>query len=229
MRDEWMLDLLYRIAESAERRRKIAVDEELGTDIQEIVTARIRAKLHTIKNPNNAPWSKCIIKWCHVVAGNRCEDVRKKNGRFVFDRDVEMVSLVSTLPSPEEELERKEQVPLRKRLRSKIPAAASRARAAAAGDERQILSLWVEGNTLKQIEEQMGIQLSTVQRKLKKIQKVIVKGVGNMITEETGEAIPAASWLMKVLQEVVEDRGLLHQLLANRPREVRRRAPRPHA
>lgn len=228
MRDEWMLGLLYRIAEWAERRKKISVDEQLGTDIQEILTARIRAKLHTIKNPDNAPWSKCIPNWCYVVAGNRCEDVRKRNARFVVDRDSETSPLVSSTPSPEEEMEHKEQVPLRKRLKSKIPAAASKARATAAADEQRILSLWIEGDTLDQISEKTAIPLSTVQRKLKKIQKGIVKGVGEKITDETGEAIPETSWLMKVLQKVVYNRGLLRQLLVKRPRAVRGCAPSPH-
>jgi hypothetical protein len=227
MREEWMLQLFYCIAEWAERVKKITVDEELGTDIQEIVTGHIRANLHKVKNPNGVPWSMCIPKWCYVVAGRKCEDVRKRNARFIVERDAEMGSLVSMMPSPEVELERKEQAPIRKRLKSKIPAAASRARAAA--DQQQILSLWIEGDTLNQIAEKTGIPLSTVQRKLKKIQRGIVEGLGQEITEETGEAIPEKSWLMKVLQKTVEDRGQLGQLMANRPREVRGRAPRPQA
>jgi hypothetical protein len=225
MREEWMLQLLNDLGDWAERVKKITVDEELGMTIQEIFTARIYAKLYTIKNPNGVPWSMCVSKWCRVVAARKCEDVRKRNARFVAERDVEVSSLVSTLPSPEAQLERKEQAPMRKRLKSKIPAAASRARAAA--DQQQIVSLWIDGDTLKRIAKKTGIPLSTVQKKLKKIQRCIVEGIGQEITEETGEAIPETSWLMKVLQKAVEDRGQLGQLLANRPRGVRRRPPRP--
>jgi hypothetical protein len=227
MRDEWMLQLLNSIAEGAKRKKKIEVDEELGIDIQEIITARIRTNLHKVKNPNGMPWSMCIPKWCRVVAGRKCEDVRERNARFVIERDAEMSSLVSTMPSPEETLERKEQAPIRKRLKSKIPAAAKRARSAGAADDQQILSLWIEGDTLKQIAEKTGIPLSTVQKKLKKIQRCIAEGVGEGITEETGEAIPETSWLMKVLWKVVEDRRQLGELLSNRPRGVRGRPPRP--
>src|ERR671926_150470 len=212
MRAEWMLLLLYRIAEWAERRKKIEVDEERGNDIQEIITERIRAKLHLIKNSNHVPWSKCIPKWCYVVAANLCEDIRKRNAHFLIDREVDAVSLTSTLPSPEEELERKEQAPIRKKLKLKIPTTAVEVRDAAAPDERQILSLWVEGCTLKRIAEETSIPLSTVQRKLKKIQKAIVGGVEKGISEEVGEKVAKESGVVKVLQKVVQDRAHMREL-----------------
>lgn len=229
MRHVFMLELLNRIAKWAERRKKITVDEESGTDIREIVAARIRDKLHTIKNPNNAPWRMVVTKWSYAVAGRCCEDVRKKNARIVDEYDTEISEPVSTWPSPEEELERKEQVPLRERLEAKIHETAFAARAAATPEQKRILSLWAEGKKLKQIAEATGLSLSNAQLKLKKIQRAIAEKIWDGIVEEIGEAKAAESGVAEVLEEVVEKRDDLRELLANSAREMRGRGPRPHA
>lgn len=230
MKDAWMLTLLARIAEWAERRKKIAIDEERGTDIREIITARIRDKLHKITNPNGAPWSMVVPKWCYVVGGRRCEDVRKKNARFVGGYDVRMFEPVSTLPSPEEELERKEQAPLRERVVSKIHETVFKVFKAATPEQRRILTLWAEGRTLAEIAEAMDTSTSNVQRKLKELQKAIVASVLDGIIAEVGDAMGTESLVAEVLEEVVNERDDLRGLLANSLKAMRGRArgPRLH-
>jgi RNA polymerase sigma factor (sigma-70 family) len=242
MRSEWMLNLLPRIADWAERKKKVEADER-GTSIQEIVAARIRAKLHTVKNPNNAPWHKCLTKWSYRVAARLCEDVRKKRTRLVerhrravehestqrIEHGVRIFEPASPTPSPEEELEHKEQAPLREKLESKIHRTILKARDAAGPEEKLILDLWLEGKTLQEIHERTGISRATVQRKLKKIQKAIVAEGKKGIIEEIGETRTEESGVVKVLEQVVEDRAELGVLIANSTEEVHGRvqASRP--
>ena len=242
MRSEWMLNLLARIADWAERRRKIEVDER-GTSIQEIIEARIREKLHTVKNPNNAPWHKCLGKWCYRVAARRCEDVRKQSARLieehrraveheskqVSEHGVKIFEPVSPTPSPEEELERKEQAPLCEKLESKIHRTTLKARDAAAPVEKLILELWLKGHTLEEIHKLMRVSVATVHRKLKKIQKAIVAEVEKGIIEEIGEAQANESGVAEVLEQVVTDRDDLRELIASSTEEVHggAQAPRP--
>jgi DNA-directed RNA polymerase specialized sigma24 family protein len=240
MWSEWMLRLLSRIADWAERRKKVEADEH-GTGIQEIVAARIREKLHTVKNPNNAPWHKVLTKWSYRVASRRCEDVRKKSTRLVegHRREVErecmqrkelgvkIFELTSSAPSPEEDLERNEQAPLRERLESKIHRTTLEAHDAATPEERLILNLWLEGKTLQQIRDLTGIPVATTQRKLKKIQKAIVAEVEKGVAEEIGEAEVEASGVVDVLQKVVKDRDVLRELLASSSEDVHGRAHAP--
>jgi DNA-directed RNA polymerase specialized sigma24 family protein len=228
MRSEWMLKLLSRIADWAEGKKKVEADER-GTSIQEIVAARIREKLHTVKNPNNAPWDKTLTRWSYRVAARRCEDVRKKRTRLVEEhrRAVEHESTQrkehgvriyepsSPTPSPEEELERKEQAPLREKLGSTIHRTTLKARDAATREEKLILTHWLEHKTLQQIHELTGIPLATVHRKLKRIQKTIIAEVEKGITEEIGEARAEACGVAEVLEGVVKNRDELRELIAN--------------
>jgi DNA-directed RNA polymerase specialized sigma24 family protein len=234
MRSEWMLRLLSRIADWSERRKKVEADER-GTSIQEIVAARIREKLHTVKNPNNAPWDRTLTRWSYKVAARRCEDVRKKRTRLVeeyrravehestqrIEHHVRIYEPPSPTPSPEEELERKEQAPLRAKLGSTIQRTTLKARDAAAPEEKLILTLWLEGKTLLKIHELTGIPLATVHRKLKRIQRAIVAEVGKGITEEIGEARAEECGVAEVMQEVVKDRDELRELITSSTENTR--------
>jgi len=241
MRDEWMLGLLNDIAEWAERERHIEADEH-GKSILEIVEDRIRAKLHTVTNPNQARWDKCVGKWSYTVAARLCEDVRKKRTRLIEkhrravehecvrgkEYGVRIFEPASPAPSPEEELERKEQAPLCERLESKIHRTTLKAREAASPEEKQILNHWLEGRTLEQIHELTGISRATVQRKLKKIQKAIVAEVEKGVTEEIGEARTKENGVAEFMGRVVTDRKDLGELIASSTEEVRG-ASEPHA
>jgi DNA-directed RNA polymerase specialized sigma24 family protein len=240
MRSQWMFELLYRISDWARRKKNIEADVH-GTDIQEIVAARIREKLHTIKNPKNTAWRTCLRNWSYRVAARCCESVRtgkhvEEDYRLAIEHEntdriehgVRRIEPSSHTPSQDEELERKEQAPLRDKLELVIHEKALKAFDASTPEGKRILSLWMEGMTLKQISEAMGIPLATAHRMLKKLQRAIVAEVGKGIVEEIGETRAEESGVVKVLQDVVEDRDDLHELLANGSQETQGRGHPAH-
>ena len=142
-------------------------------------------------------------------------------------RSEKIFEMASTAPSPEEELERKEQSPLRERIESKIHRTTLEAHDAATAEEKLILHLWLQGKKLQQISDQMGIPLANVHRKLKRIQKAIVAKVEKGVAEEIGEAEVKACGVADVLQKVVKDRDELSELLASSSENVLGRANAP--
>lgn len=234
MLNEWMLKLLNEIGNWAKDKKHVEADEH-GTDIQEIISARVRDKLHTVSNPKNVPWSKCLRGWCYRVGARRCEDVRKKRTRLMenyrralehkntdrIQNRVRRMEPSSPMPSQDEELERKEQAPLSEKLESTIHQRTFNAFDSATPEEQQILSLWSKGKTLKQISKETRIPLSSVHRKLDILQRAIAAEVGQGIVEELGETRAEESGVVEVLEKVVKDRDDLHELLANSIEEIR--------
>jgi RNA polymerase sigma factor (sigma-70 family) len=228
MRCLWMLQLLNQIADWAWRRKKIDVDIH-GVDIQDIVAERIRQKIHTVKNPSHRPWCKSFKSWCYRVAARCCENVRKTKQRaeqkyqdeVIHDSTVRIeggmriIEPCSTMMSQQEEIEQKEQTPLRGSLKSKIRQTVRRVFNSFTPEDAKILTLWGAGKTLKQISVLTNTPLPTVQRKLKKLQKTIKSEITKVIDEEVGEGKTEELRVVQALDELLMGRHGLQKLLAN--------------
>jgi hypothetical protein len=128
---------------------------------------------------------------------------------------VRMAALFSPIMSQEEELAQKEQALIRGRLESKMRWIAWQVFDSSTPEERLILSLWAQGKTLRQVSEETGIPLATTHRRLKNIQRAIVKEVGKGIVEEIGEVRAEERGIGEAIKEVVKDRNYLLALLGN--------------
>jgi RNA polymerase sigma factor (sigma-70 family) len=198
----WMVQLLNRLADWASRNKKIDADEN-GKDIQDIIADRIRLKIDTVKNPRKRPWRNCLKSWCYQVAKTCCGTVRKSKQRLEQRYRVEVehehtqrienrrriVAPISPMMvSEQEEIEQQQQKQdsLRKKLNSKIHRTVRQAVNSFTPEDERILSLWAKGNTLKQISEQVEIPLPTVGRRLKKLQRAIIEGIGKARGKDIG-------------------------------------------
>lgn len=242
MRCLWMLQLLNQIGDWAWRRKKIDVNKN-GKDIRDIVEERIRLKIHTVKNPHQRPWCKCLKSWSFRLAANCCENVRKSKQRAEegykdavihentqrIEDGVRIIEPVSTMMSQQEEVEQKEQSPLRESLKSKIRRTVRRVFNSFTPEDAKILRLWGEGKTLKQISVETHTPLPTVQRRLKKLQKTIKNEITKVIGEETGEAKAEEPEVAQALDELLMNRTELQKLLANSLRDMAQSSHAPHA
>ena len=227
MRSLWMLQLLNEIADWAWRTKKIDVNKD-GEDIRDIVEARIRLKITTIKNPHNQPWHKCLKTWTYKLAARCCGNVRKGKQRAEeryrdtvlhentvrIEGGVRITEPCSTMMSQQEEVEQKEQAPLVESLKSKIRQTVRRLRSSFTPEDLKILTLWAEGKILKDISRETHIPLPTVQRRLTKLQKRILGEITKAVGEDLGDIWAAETRIARVQKKLLKDRPLLNELLA---------------
>jgi RNA polymerase sigma factor (sigma-70 family) len=224
---EWMTRLFERLADWAQRRYKVD-----GEEVRDYVFDRIHSQSRSphkgprkpwLNNPHRSSWRSCLTKWAYMVAKNRCLNILvhyEVESRHVaalehehttrIEHGVRIVAPSARTPSPEEELERKEQASLEEKIHEK----AWQVFDSSTEECQMIASLWAgDGMTLGQIAAKLGSSTETVRRKLKKFQNAVFEEVRKGIAEETGEQKTEESGLGRVLAEIVENREDLNDLL----------------
>jgi DNA-directed RNA polymerase specialized sigma24 family protein len=238
----WTTGLLKSVADWS--RWQFNVD---GEEVRDYVFDQIRDQVEPPKNSLPEPWLKndrqlswadCLTEWSFAVGKNRSLNIirhRGVEGRHVKEVEhentirkehgVSIIKPSAPILSPEEEMERKEQ----EGLKSKIHEKARRVFDSSTEEEMRIASLWIEGKTLKQIAGELGSSIETVRRKLKKLQQAIVEEVGKDVVEEVGEKRAVESGVMQFLEDIVNEREDLEELLAVSAQGNYGNRPAPHA
>nr|AUN36045.1 hypothetical protein [uncultured bacterium] len=147
-------------------------------EIRDRIYDKLRKKITTIKNPQNGPLSNCIRAWCNSTGTRFC--LNKHRHHKVEDRYADRVihENMPTESSPEDILLQKEEDSLWANRRDDLHTQVYVAITKLPPEEINVILLWAEGSTLKDIEQKTGVPLSTVQRHLKKSQKHIVESIG---------------------------------------------------
>jgi DNA-directed RNA polymerase specialized sigma24 family protein len=92
-----------------------------GTTLSELISDKLRGKIRTLKNPNNAAWRECLERWCNTVATRLClniirhSDVERRHVDAVRHEHTlrirhgkRIIALYSPAMSQEDEVEQKE-------------------------------------------------------------------------------------------------------------------------
>ena len=220
---EFMTRLFKRLAQWAWRRYNVD-----GEEVRDYVFDRIQSQSRSphkgprkpwLKNPHRSSWRSCLAKWAYTVARNRClnilrhYEVGSRHAASIehkhttrIEHGTRIVGPSAHTPSPEKELERKEQ-------EEKIHEKAWQVFDSSTEECQRIASLWASGMTLEQIVAKLGTSIETVRRKLKKFQKAFVEEVSKGIAEEIGEAKTEENGVRCVLEEIVTNREDLGDLL----------------
>ena len=179
-------DLIGRISASA------ALQFNLNPqDISDRLTDKLRTKIHTLKNPNQKPLLECLAAWLHKIAEHCSENkikhlkVEERHRQSVehahSNGRLNGIQLLSTsVPTPEDDLIEKEErmlmesraVPIRETVRRIVL------------EDYIIADRWARGEEPREIAEEIHKSTKTVYRKLRKMQKSIVKEVGIQETRD---------------------------------------------
>ncbi len=238
----WMTQRFERLADWA--RRRYNVD---GEEVRDHVFDRIYSQSRPsheaprrpwLNNPHHSSWSACLTNWVYKVAKNRCLNMLahyEVESRYAaalehehttrIEHEVRIIAPSAHTPSPEEELERREQ----DRLEEKIHEQARQVFDSATEECQRIALMWADGMTLQEIAGELGSSIETVRRRLKKFQRAVFEGVRKGIAEEIGETRTEESGVEHVLEEVVSNRNDLDDLLPTRAPATQARARRPAA
>lgn len=225
----WMTQLFERLAHWARQRFKVD-----GEEVRDYVFDRVLSQSQPLyedprkpwlNNPHHSSWRSCLARWAYAVARNRSLNMLghyEVESRHVvalehehttrIEHGVRIVAPSAHTPSPEEELERKEQDSIEEKIHEK----ALQVFDSSTEECQRIASLWADSMTLEQIAAELGSSIETVRRKLKKFQKAVCEEVRKGIAEEIGEAKTAESGVGSVLEEIVTNREDLGDLLPTR-------------
>jgi RNA polymerase sigma factor (sigma-70 family) len=191
----WLL--LDEVSAWAARTYKLERDE-----IRENVLVAIFNRLETLTRPSD------LEGWCYGVAKNYCLNQLRHLRIEKRYQELELANQQSRrgrrhgvpvepsylVPSPEEELLAKEQ---RRLLREAL----QRAIQSLPDSPDSLVKAWMEGKTAKQISEETGLPLSTVYRRVTKMQKAFLKELLSEIEAVRGQT--------QSLQTTIENEKLI--------------------
>jgi DNA-directed RNA polymerase specialized sigma24 family protein len=219
----WTMRLLDRVSDWAWRRYKVALDKE-GESVQDVIFKAIRRSIGTFLNPNNVSWRACLRAICYRIARNHSLNVidreRKLEKNYQdsftyehtpFSRDHRpVIEPCSPAMTAEEEKE------LEKALEREDAIWAGRASAilerlqqiikTLTPDEQAILRLWAQGNTIPQTAAALDKPTSTMGRKQKKLEMLLVEEVEGLI-EELGESSGKKVRVEKIMADLQAHRA----------------------
>jgi DNA-binding NtrC family response regulator len=160
-------------------------------DVSDRLTDKLRTKIHTLKNPNQKPLLECLAAWLHTIADHYCENtlkhfkVEERHRQYVehahsSGRHNGVPLLRTSVPTPEDDLIEKEEqsmwesraLPIRETVRRIVL------------EEFIIADLWAHGEEPKEIAEEIHKSTKTVYRKLRKMQKSVIKEIGIQETRD---------------------------------------------
>lgn len=245
----WLYLLLNEVAEWAWRRYRVTHDEH-GKDTQDVVYETIRDKITTLKNPHHVSWRACLRSFSYSVAKNHWLNYFERGrrseveyqGSFEYEhtegkRDGRsMIAPCSTVLTEAEEREKeseeKREESLRESQIARIDQVVWEVYESFTPEEKQILLLWSQGKTLKQIASEIdgetGNCIATVHRKLKRLEKRIIEELGKTV-EELGKASGKNVGVEDILENLMKHRaGELRGLVASSLLEMAR-SHGPHA
>jgi RNA polymerase sigma factor (sigma-70 family) len=208
--------LLSMIADWAWRKYRVVHDRR-GRDVQDVVGDALRRKITTLKNPRQVSWRAVLKSWCYTVAKYHCLNVLRDERRADadLDRDVLEDTGGKSYPPYRTEAEEQEQESVKESRIAKIDWTVREVFESLTPEEKAIVLLWAKQRmTLKQIAEETGSSIATVARKLKKIQKAFVDGVGKtaeVIGEESDAEVAVTEVQESLLAHCAKD---LRELVA---------------
>jgi len=192
--------------------------------VQGIIYEKLLRDGPNIKNESNRSWRGLLKSWCFSVIGhyylNQIRDLKVvlKHEEQAGESPTE--EPCSTALTPEEELLAEEEELLakeEKRLWKERGAEVRRRLWLVINSfppkDARVIRLWVKGKNLRQIEEETGIPLSTVDRREKKIQKALVQEIRAFMkeieTENNLEEDKAAleAGLMEMVAHILREMG----------------------
>lgn len=162
-------------------------------EIRDAVFDKLLDKIQTIKNPRNSPLTECLLAWCRKTARRVCLNrIRhnrvKKNyleclaasekirGTRVSTEGVSRPLKPPDANSPEEIVLEKELAMLREKLRTDVYLEVKRELDNSSPTDIRVVKCWGSRMmNLKQISEETGIPISTVQRHLIAWQKRVLE------------------------------------------------------
>lgn len=236
---DWMTLLLKRLAKRS--RERYQVDGELVSDFvfdqiysQSLPLPYEGPRERWLDNPHGSSWKTCLAKWAYTVAKRRSlkiiehRHVESRHAAAVeheytirIEDGVRVVAPPARTPSPEEELERKEQAWVDAQIHEKTQQVYDSSKE----ELQRIVSLWASGMTLELIALALGSSIETVRRKLKKFQRAVVEEGTRGIAEVIGEEMTEQCGVEGVLEEIVTTREDLSDLLPPLPPVSRGEAP----
>ncbi|HWS86929.1 MAG TPA: sigma-70 family RNA polymerase sigma factor [Pyrinomonadaceae bacterium] len=222
-RQEFLYVLLYMIADWAWRKYKVEHDRH-GRDVQDVVGGTIRRKITTLKNPRRVSWRAVLKSWCYTVAKRHCLNVLRDE-RFADEYRDSVVhenteckrggrKIVTPCSTLRTEAEQRRQESVTEGQIKKIDQTVREIFDSLTPEEKTIASQWSQNKTLQQIADETGSSVETVRRKLKKLQKTLVKELGTM-AEEIGKASDTEVAVADVQENLLAHRAQdLRKLLA---------------
>lgn len=193
----WLSQLIEGVSDRVSRLYQVD-----SAEVRDFVSEKLRDKIDTLRNPHNRPWRDCLRVWCYTVAKNHAQHTVRRNRAFkqsyrnsiehentqlIRDRK-RMTALYSPLPSQEDEIEQKEREFQRVLLQAKLEQSFRQVFDSFTPEDKLLLSQWAEGKTSAQISGELEMPISTVYRRLRKLQKAIVEGTLKAKPEEIGKA-----------------------------------------
>lgn len=221
----WLWELLDGIINRAAQQYEVDANELLSH-----VLTQINCKITTIRNDNERSLHVCLAGWCRSVVHHRCQVlVRNRSKEVPIDDERATFELPSTWMSPEEELERKERDAIREGGEPEVFRAVWRVfRTLDSGDAEMIL-MWADGATLEQMADRFGVKCTaTMDRHLKKIQKIFFKELIKVGVAGLGEAWAEESGVTQMVEHSTrDDRDGLREMIAHCLRDMLGRSPAP--
>lgn len=189
---KWLRQLLARISRSA------AFQFDLDAEtIRDFVEDQLRKEIVTIENHRHVSWRACLAAWCYQVAHHFCLnsvrhrgveekycDIIAHDNTQIIRNGERIVDQYSHTPSPEDELDQKEQDELWGDRQSRMRACVLRVFHSFQPEEFKVAILWAQNMTLAEIAAETDTSTATAGRRLKKVQRAIFEGMQEVITQE---------------------------------------------
>ncbi len=181
-------------------------------DLRQLLALKLTKKGYALRH------IKCVKSWCHVTAKNLCIDrsrTRKHDKRYREAREYESVKCKrggepifrSPVETPEEQMLELEQESARdshtQELRAHLRESLADIISSLPEDVLEIVLLWAEQKTAKEIASIVGKSLPTVYRKLKEFEKEIVEKC-DMAAAATDETLTCKQ-LVTTLRPLISD------------------------
>jgi hypothetical protein len=225
LKHHWLWELLDGIINHAVQQYKVDANELLSH-----VLTQLNFKITTIRNDNDRSPHVCLAGWCRSVVHHRCQVlIRPRSKEVSIDDERATFDLPSTWMSPEEELERKEWDAIREGGEPEVFWAVWRVFRTLEPADAEVILMWADGATLKHMADRFEVKCTaTMDRHLKKIQKIFFKELMKVGVAGLGEAWAEESGVTQMAEHSTrDDRDGLRELIGHCLRDMLGRGPEP--
>ena len=223
---KWLWEVLDGIINRAAQQYEVDANELLSH-----VLTQINCKITTIRNDNGRSPHECLAGWCRSVIHNRCQSLTRHRSKEVpIDDEQATFELPSTGMSPEEELERQERDAIVEKGTPKAFETVRGVLDSLTSTEFELIRLWVEDLTLKEMSSITRTPLKTVAGRLKRIQRRFFKQLALVGVGEIGEDWAEESGVTQMAEHSTRgERDGLREMIAHCLRDMLGRSPEPPA
>jgi len=181
----WLTERLDKI--SARKAYKFRLDRE---EIRDAVFDTVSRKIQDIKNPKNRPLTKCLNAWCGSIAesvslnmlrhaGTERKYIKREvrestNGGRKTAEGISQPLQFKSPKTPEENYVEKEMTELCAELWPLLLSRVQQELKSLSPEDTRLLKNW-SGKTLRELKEETGIPIATLNRHLKDLQKDLLK------------------------------------------------------